>query len=432
MYCGSCIHGNTLAAALRAEGVEVVLAPVYTPLRTDEENVSVDRLMLGGINVYLQESSAVFRWLPPPVRRLLDRPALVRWAARRGMRTRPERLGSLTVSLLQAEAGPLRQEIDRLVAWLEADVRPSVIHLSNVMLAGLARPLRDRLGVPVVSTLSGEDGFLEKLPQPWYDRARAVLRERAADLAALVAMNRYYADFMADYLAVPRERIHVIPPGLNLDGHGRKAEGENGPLAASQCPPQDLAKPQAATVGFLSRVCADKGLHLLADAMAILSRDPAMPPFRVLAAGYLDEQDRPYLAEVQRKLAQQGLGDRFEYVGELDRAAKIAFLQSLDVMCLPSLLGESKGLPVLEAWANGVPVVLPAHGAFCEMVEDTGGGLLHEPGSAAALAEALGRMLREPGLADLCGRRARQAVHQRYHAQRMARQMIELYNRLER
>ena len=56
MYCGSCMHGNTLAAGLRKAGADVILAPVYTPLRTDEENVSIDRLAMGGINVYLDES----------------------------------------------------------------------------------------------------------------------------------------------------------------------------------------------------------------------------------------------------------------------------------------------------------------------------------------------------------------------------------------
>ena len=114
---------------------------------------------------------------------------------------------------------------------------------------------------------------------------------------------------------------------------------------------------------------------------------------RIVAAGYLDAADRPYLAEICRKSADAGLADRFQYVGELDRAAKIAFLQSLDVFCLPTVYRESKGLSVLEAWANAVPAVLPAHGGFPEMVADTGGGLLFEPGDPAALAAALKRMI---------------------------------------
>ncbi len=77
----------------------------------------------------------------------------------------------------------------------------------------------------MVCTLSGEDIFLEKLAEPFYSAARGLLRQRAAELPAFVAMNRYYADFMAEYLAVPRERIEVIPPGLNLEGHGISKAG---------------------------------------------------------------------------------------------------------------------------------------------------------------------------------------------------------------
>jgi glycosyltransferase involved in cell wall biosynthesis len=219
MYCGSCLHGNTLAAALRARGEDVLLVPVYTPLRTDEEDVSSGRLAMGGINVYLQEKSALFRHAPRLLDRLLDWPRLVRWAARRGTRTRPEQLGPLTVSVLRGQEGRLRKEVEKLLAWLERETRPDIIHLSNVLLAGIARPLRERIAAPVVCTLSGEDSFLERLTGDSYRQSRAILRQRAGELDGLVALSRYYADFMADYLAVPRTRIHVIPPGLNLDGH---------------------------------------------------------------------------------------------------------------------------------------------------------------------------------------------------------------------
>jgi hypothetical protein len=53
MYCGSCLHDNTLAAALRKLGEDVVLVPIYTPIRTDEQDVS-ERVFFGGINAYLQ------------------------------------------------------------------------------------------------------------------------------------------------------------------------------------------------------------------------------------------------------------------------------------------------------------------------------------------------------------------------------------------
>ena len=53
MYCGTCLHDNAVAVALIARGHEVALVPTYTPLRTDEPDVSVDRLFYGAVNVYL-------------------------------------------------------------------------------------------------------------------------------------------------------------------------------------------------------------------------------------------------------------------------------------------------------------------------------------------------------------------------------------------
>jgi glycosyltransferase involved in cell wall biosynthesis len=80
--------------------------------------------------------------------------------------------------------------------------------------------------------------------------------------------------------------------------------------------------------------------------------------------------------------------------------------------------------------ANGVPVVLPAHGAFPELMEDTGGGLLHTPGDAASLAEALKRLILDPRHADDLGRRGRAAIHDRYRADVMAQRTVELYRSL--
>jgi glycosyltransferase involved in cell wall biosynthesis len=159
----------------------------------------------------------------------------------------------------------------------------------------------------------------------------------------------------------------------------------------------------------------------------ILAQDAELPPVRLRAAGYLADQDRPYLDEIKARLAARKLADRFEYAGELDRPGKIAFLQSLDVMSVPTVYRESKGISILEALANAVPVVLPAHGIFPELIADTGGGLLCEPGDPAALAAGLRRMIQDPELAAQCGRRGQEAVRQRYNAQVAARRIRELY-----
>jgi glycosyltransferase involved in cell wall biosynthesis len=413
MYCGSCLHDNTLAAALRAMGEDISLVPTYTPIRTDEEDVSDSHLFFGGINVYLQQRMSLFRHTPWFLDELLNHPNFLRWATKGGPSVEAEKLGDLTVSMLAGEHGHQRKEIQKLIHWLERDARPDVVHLSNSMLVGAAREIR-KLGIPVVASLSGEDIFLEKLIEPFYSQAIALLRERADDVDALVALNHYYADFMAGYLQVDRDRIHVVPHGLNLAGHGTRATRDDEPF----------------TIGFLARICPDKGLHNLIAAAELLAADPRVPAFRIRAAGYLSDADRPYLDAIRKRVNSWAMPERFEYVGELTRAEKIEFLQGLDCMSLPTVYQESKGLSVLEALANAVPVVLPAHGAFPEMVQATGGGVLHSPETPQALADALVQLMTDRPAAARLGLAGQRVVHRDYEASGMAAKTLELYRRL--
>ena len=415
MYCGSCLHDNTLAAALMKLGEDVILAPIYTPIRTDEVDVSEPRVFFGGINAYLQQKFPIFRRTPRWLDGWLDHPALLRMATKNAASVDASKLGDMTVSMLQGELGDQRKELEKLVDWLIDEAKPAVVHLSNAMMLGLARLIREGGGPPIVCSLSGEDIFLEKLTAPYYDQARQLIRERAADVSAFVALNGYYADFMADYMDVPRDKIEVIPHGLDLQGHGNPA-------------PRPENAPQR--IGFFARICHDKGLHLLVDAAEKLVADRSLPPFEVHAAGYLGGGDRQYLADIERRIAGGPLAGRFTYHGELDRVQKIDFLQSLDLLALPTVYRESKGLPVLEAWANAIPVVLPAHGAFPELIADAGGGLLHKPLDADHLAEQLATLLQNRASAAELGRRGQAAVNDRYAAAQMAETTRDLYRTL--
>ena len=127
MYCGSCLRDNAVAAALIARGHDVTLIPLYTPLRTDEENVTRPDVLFGGINIYLQHQSALFRRLPRFVDRLLDSPWLIRTFADRSVSVEPKLLGGLTISMLEGTTGVLRKEFDKLLDWLKDEPRPDIV-----------------------------------------------------------------------------------------------------------------------------------------------------------------------------------------------------------------------------------------------------------------------------------------------------------------
>src|SRR5213080_1297664 len=137
MFCGSCMHDNTLVSALLAQGHDALLIPTYTPIRTDEIDVSQKRVFFGGINVYLQQKLSLFRHTPWFLDRLLDAPRLLRWVSRFAVRTEAEQLGDLTISVLQGEHGRQRKEVNKLVSWLAAEVRPQLVQLTNALLSGV-------------------------------------------------------------------------------------------------------------------------------------------------------------------------------------------------------------------------------------------------------------------------------------------------------
>src|SRR6202040_1429280 len=134
MFCGSCMHDNTLVAELMAQGHDALLIPTYTPIRTDEIDVSQGRVFFGGINVFLQQKSALFRHTPWFLDRLMDFPRLLRWVSRFAVNTQAEQLGELTLSILKGEHGFQRKEIGKLVRFLKNDIHPEIITLTNVLL----------------------------------------------------------------------------------------------------------------------------------------------------------------------------------------------------------------------------------------------------------------------------------------------------------
>jgi len=413
MYCGSCLRDNTLAAALLRAGHDVLLIPIYTPTRTDESSVSSHRVFLGGINVFLQQQFPLFRKTPRILDRLWDIPALLRFTTRWGVSVDPAQLGRLTVSMLQGTRGFQRKEVLRLVRFLADEVAPDIINIPNSLLISLAPALKSELKTPICCTLQGEDLFLEGLGEPHRSQAIGLIREQAASVDAFIAVSRFGAQCMAGYLGVEPERIHVAPLGINFDGHVRKS-----------------GNPDLFTIGYLARIAPEKGLHALCEAYRRLRSRPGMPTSRLWAAGYLVPEHRPYLDKIRNELDSWGLSADFKYHGELSRSEKLSFLQSLDVFSVPGPYDDPKGLFLLEAMASAVPVVQPRRGAFTEIVENTGGGILVEPNDPEALAQGILDLWMNADKRMELGSRGYHGVRAQYSSTQMADKVIEVYRHL--
>src|SRR5207253_4710089 len=136
----------------------------------------------------------------------------------------------------------------------------------------------------------------------------------------------------------------------------------------------------------------------------LLRQMPGCPPCRLRVSGWLGENNRPYFEEVRRSLDEAGLGQDFQHVESPGHHDKVRFLQSVDVLSVPTTYREPKGLYVLEAMANGVPVVQPQHGTFPELIESTRAGLLVPPDDPTALAEGLREALSDVEFRERAGK----------------------------
>ena len=413
MYCGSCLRDNALAAELLSRGHDVTLVPIYTPTLTDEDNVSQDRVFFGGISVYLEQHSALFRHTPWLVDRLWDSSLALRLAARRSIPVNPRLLGELTVSMLKGEDGFQRKELLKLISWLKSEAPPDLVTIPNALLISLAGPIRKALDRPVSCTLQGEDLFLAGLQEPYRTDSLELMRSQVSSVDMFVSVSHYYAEFMSAHLGIPAGKVETVPLGINLEGYERIERPASRPF----------------TIGFFARVAPEKGLHLLCEAYHRLRERGELKGARLEVAGYLAPEHKPYLQGIERQMREWGLADEFHYRGVLDRREKIEFLQGIDVLSVPAIYDEPKGLFLLEAMACGVPVVQPRRGAFTEVLDRTGGGILVQPDDPDSLAEGLLRLAGDSDLARELGHCGYDGVREYYSAAKMADRAIEVYEK---
>lgn len=409
-HCGSCLRDNALIKALRARGHDALMSPLYLPLVTDKEEANPEQpIRVGGISLYLQQQMPWFHKLPRFVHRWLNRPGLLRLAAKGMGMTSARTLGEMTVGSLLGREGRQWGEWGQLVRWIRDEARPQVVSLSNSLLSGLAPALAEEARVPVVVSLQGEDSFLDTLKEPWRTQAWAAMRHNAQWVTRYVAPSRYYQEVMAGRLGIPLEQVAVLPNGLDLT-------------------PFPVAEPDPnwPTIGYLARMIQGKGLGTLVDAFIDLVGRRSLPRVRLRIGGAYTPMDEAYVRQQQAKLAQAGCAERVTWHPNLSYEEKLKFLSQLSVFSVPATYGEAFGLYVVEALASGVPVVQPDHGAFPEIVERTQGGVLCAPDDPRALADAWEALLKDESARDQMANRGLNAARREYTAMRMAERFEEL------
>jgi len=253
------MHDNALATAMKRSGWDIQLVSTYTPIRTDETDISVDQVLFGGLNVFLQQKMPLLRFLPAALDRFLDNPKLIRRVTAKAMNTDPKTLGSLAVSMLKGTLGNQRKEVFQMVKWLQL-AKPDVLIFTNALIGGCIPELKRQLDVPVIVTLQGDDVFLDSLLPKYRQRCLELIKANSEFVDAFVVHSEFYRDYMAEYFSIPADKFHVTPLGLDVDQYHSALEVT------------DDAGQAEFNIGYLARMAPEKGLHHLVDGFIELKR----------------------------------------------------------------------------------------------------------------------------------------------------------------
>jgi len=418
MYCGNCLRDNAMVACLNRLGHQVCMIPLYLPLTLDEPDQSEKvPVFFGGANVFLDHKIPwLWRFVPQRMRRLLDSRTILKSLGRKVSKTNPAEVGALTVSMLQGEHGRQWKELRELSAWVQKEQKPDVISFSNALLLGAHHHLQKAIGAKTVCFLTGEDAFLDSLPEPYRNQAWNLVRNHVGQVDLLIAPSRYYAELMSERLELSQQRIQVVYNGINTDGFNDDTTTDDVSIVADRPP----------VLGFFARMCAAKGLDILVDAFIEIRKRGNLPSLKLKIGGNLNPWNEPLVQLLKRKLQNAGVLQDVSFHPNVSRAEKIRFLCSVDVFSVPAVGHEPFGFYVIEALAAGVPVVLPAKSTFPELVEKSGGGILFPAEDHSALVETLEQLFADDSKRRLLSTTGRKNALEFFSVKRAAQEIIEL------
>lgn len=260
-------------------------------------------------------------------------------------------------------------------------------------------------GVPYVVSAHGTYGDLRTYPPAlrWFYR----LAFRRA--ARILAVSGYTADVVRRGL--PSARIAIVPGGFTAADRvaSRQGPGSQGRILAV-----GAIKPR-------------KGFHTLVEALGLLKAQGFA--FRADCLG--PKGASRYVARVEARVKELGLGDRVRFAGRVSEKELNDAYAGADLFVLPSehegTAFEGLGLVYLEAMAYGLPVIGCLDSGATDVIKDGENGFLVPPGDAVKLADAMRRVLSDPALWKKMSESAPRSV-ERFRWERVGSDMDAAYH----
>ena len=402
-YCGNCFRDNLQATALRKAGHEVIIMPLYLPLRHRTFQADTP-LFFPATTFYAAQKLFPGRHMPNWLKRLTASEGLLNMASSLSGSTSAEGMEQMTLAMITGEDTAFQDMVKQLIDWVKERERPDVIHLSSSLLIAIAKEIKQAVDLPIVCSLQDEEVWLDGLKANYAAEAWQGIVANSRYVDALLTTSHFYQSLITERLP-QLKAVKVIYPGVER--------------AKYRCD----GYPEQPTIGFFYRMNEADGLDILVDAFVLLKQQGTIPGLRLRIGGGFTATDKPFLKQMRQRLAPYATDVVIEESYKMEEHAR--FYQQISLLSVPLRFEEGVGLYLCEAFAAGRPVVEPATGSFPEIVGEA--GVLYSPNEPTELAAALAQLLTDPQHMAQCRAEALHLSESRYSEVALAQQLEQLY-----
>lgn len=405
-YCGNCFRDNLQAQALRKAGHEVIIMPLYLPLKHHAFQSDVP-LFFPATTYYVEQKMFGKRKMPSWMKRMLGAEVLLDMASSLSGTTTAEGMEDMTLSMIEGEGHAFEENVKQLIDWVKQSEKPDIIQLSSSLLLGIAKELKKETGIPIVCSLQDEEVWIDSLKSEFVEKAWKGVSDNAKYVDRFITTSYYYQQIVKEKLP-QLGSVDVIYPGIDI------AKYQSGDY------------PVDPTIGFFYRMNELDGLDILADAFVILKKRGSVPHLKLRIGGGYMSPDKKLVRQVKRTLKPYASDVVIEDSYDMEKHAD--FYRKVSLLSVPLRFQEGVGLYLCEAFAAGRPAVEPNTGSFAEIVGHA--GLIYEPNDSRHLADALEKILTDKQMYDRCKEQALALAKERYDDMSSAKRLTELYDEL--
>jgi len=183
------------------------------------------------------------------------------------------------------------------------------------------------------------------------------------------------------------------------------------------------SKPPKVLIVSVGRISPSKGYEYLIEAMRQVVR---LNPYANLEIiGGADDSKQKYLSKLKTLVSRYSLDYNIKFLGHRSDVGGV--LASAHMLVMPSVVEESFGRVIIEAFASGVPVIATQVGAIPEIIEDRKDGMIVVPRDPTALSGAIIELLKNPKIGEALSLEARKKVEEKYSLEFCASQIDSIY-----